>query len=60
MTQCTLRLGISYLAQVADPNVSVVLSFECAQGIVAVLEHDVRSSGKLTNVLLVDLDGGQR
>ena len=60
MAQCTLRLGITYLAQVADPNVSVVLSFECAQGIVAVLEHDVRSSGKLTDVLLVDLDGGQR
>ena len=60
MAQCTLRLGISYLAQVADPNVSVVLSFECAHGIVAVLEHDVRSSGKLTDVLIVDLDGGQR
>ena len=54
------RLGVSNLAQVADPNVPVVLSFECTQRVVAVLEHDVRSSGKLTDVLIVDLDGGQR
>jgi len=56
----TLRLGISYLAQVADPNLAIVFCFECAQGIVPVLEENVRSSGKLTDVLFLDLYGGQR
>jgi len=56
----TLRLGISCSAQVADPNVAVVFCFECAQGIVAVFEENVRTSGKLTNVLFLDLYGGQR